>query len=64
MGLTTVSVNRALQRLRKGGLIEQTSRDIAIPNVAALKTFADFDPHYLHFRQDRGEEAVPSKERA
>lgn len=64
VGLTTVSVNRALQRLRKCGLIEQTSRDITIPNVAALKAFADFDPHYLHFRQDRGEEAVPSKEHA
>lgn len=55
VGLTTVSVNRALQRLRGTGLIQQTSRDITIPDVAALKAFADFDPSYLHFRQDRDE---------
>ncbi|MGA0531109.1 Crp/Fnr family transcriptional regulator [Hansschlegelia sp. KR7-227] len=53
VGLTTVSVNRALQRLRGAGLIHQTGRDIDIPDVEALKAFADFDPSYLHFRQDR-----------
>lgn len=53
VGLTTVSVNRALQRLRGAGLIRQTSRDIEIPDVAALRAFADFDPAYLHFRQHR-----------
>lgn len=53
VGLTTVSVNRALQRLRGAGLIVQTGRDIVIPDVTALKAAADFDPGYLHFRQDR-----------
>lgn len=53
VGLTTVSVNRALQRLRTSGLIDQTNRDITIRDVPALKAFADFDPAYLHFRQDR-----------
>lgn len=56
VGLTTVSVNRALQRLRRAGLIRQTSRDITIPDVAALKAFADFDPTYLHFRRDRDDQ--------
>ena len=56
VGLTTVSVNRALQRLRGAGLISQSGREITIPDVAALKAFADFDPGYLHFRQDREEE--------
>lgn len=55
VGLTTVSVNRALQRLRAAGLIVQAGRDITIPDVPALKAFADFDPSYLHFRRDREE---------
>jgi len=55
VGLTTVSVNRALQKLRNAGLILQTNREIAIPDVTALKAFADFDPSYLHFRKDRDE---------
>jgi CRP-like cAMP-binding protein len=56
VGLTTVSVNRAMQRLRGASLIRQTSRDITIPDLPALKRFAQFDPSYLHFRQDREEE--------
>ncbi|KQT85386.1 Crp/Fnr family transcriptional regulator [Aurantimonas sp. Leaf443] len=50
VGLTTVSVNRALQHLRRSGLISQTSREITIPDVEALREFAEFDPSYLHFR--------------
>lgn len=49
-GLTTVSVNRAFQRLRQSGLISQSLRDITIPDVAALMDYAEFDPSYLHFR--------------
>lgn len=63
VGLTTVSVNRALQRLRRSHLIQQTSREIVIPDVAALKAFAEFDPSYLHFRQDR-DEAPAAAQRA
>jgi len=53
VGLTTVSVNRAMQRLRAAGLISTAGRELTIPDVPALKAFADFDPGYLHFRQDR-----------
>lgn len=53
VGLTTVSVNRALQRLRGANLIQSSGREIVIPDVPALKAFADFDPGYLHFRHDR-----------
>lgn len=56
VGLTTVSVNRALQRLRGAGLIRQANREIVIPNVSALMAFADFDPAYLHFRKNRDED--------
>ncbi|WP_271168643.1 Crp/Fnr family transcriptional regulator [Hansschlegelia plantiphila] len=62
VGLTTVSVNRALQRLRRSRLIVQTSREITIPDVSALMAFADFDPSYLHFRQDRDEPLQPRQE--
>jgi CRP-like cAMP-binding protein len=55
VGLTTVSVNRAMQRLRGAGLITTSGREVSVPDVAALKTFADFDPAYLHFRRDREE---------
>jgi CRP-like cAMP-binding protein len=56
VGLTTVSVNRALQRLRGANLIVSSGRELFIPDVLALKAFADFDPSYLHFRQDREEQ--------
>lgn len=55
VGLTTVSVNRALQKLRSIGLIRQTSKELTIPDVSALMAFADFDPSYLHFRKNRDE---------
>jgi CRP-like cAMP-binding protein len=64
VGLTTVSVNRALQRLRKSNLIVQTARDIVIPDVAALKAFAEFDPSYLHFRRDDGRSESTPREHA
>lgn len=57
VGLTTVSVNRALQRLRSAGLIVQAGRELTIPDVGALKRFADFDPSYLHLRKDREEQS-------
>lgn len=56
VGLTTVSVNRALQRLRRSGLIRQAGREIVIPDLSLLMAFADFDPSYLHFRQNREED--------
>jgi CRP-like cAMP-binding protein len=61
VGLTTVSVNRALQRLRRSGMISQTGRDIAIPDPGALMAFAEFDPSYLHLRR-RSEPACNMRE--
>jgi len=49
VGLTTVSVNRALQTMRRANLIAQAGRVITIPDISALTAFADFDPAYLHF---------------
>lgn len=50
VGLTTVSVNRALQMMRRANLITQVGRVITIPDIPALTAFADFDPAYLHFK--------------
>ncbi len=50
VGLTTVSVNRALQTMRRANLITQTGRVITIPDIPALTAFAGFDPAYLHFK--------------
>ncbi|WP_185982678.1 Crp/Fnr family transcriptional regulator [Aureimonas mangrovi] len=59
VGLTTVSVNRALQMMRRAKLISQVGRVITIPDIPALTAFADFNPAYLHFRTDgESEETV------
>lgn len=46
--LTSVHVNRTLQRLRKDGLIELSHRELCIPDVAALREVAGFRSDYLH----------------
>jgi CRP-like cAMP-binding protein len=47
LGLTTVHVNRVLQRLRAEGLVSLTDRVMTIPNVGQLSAVAGFDPAYL-----------------
>ena len=58
-GLTNVHVNRTLRDLRERGLIEITGSAVHIPNIAALRREAEFDPTYLHLR-DEG----PTEQRA
>ncbi|WP_424813174.1 Crp/Fnr family transcriptional regulator [Roseococcus sp. YIM B11640] len=48
MGLSAVHVNRVLQELRNAGLIVLRGRSLLIPNLAALRETAMFDPGYLH----------------
>lgn len=48
LGLTSVHVNRVLQELRAAGLIALARGRLEIPDVAALKSFCDFNPNYLH----------------
>ncbi|KQT71390.1 hypothetical protein ASG51_10635 [Methylobacterium sp. Leaf465] len=50
-GLSTVHVNRMLQRLRVEKLVEFKNRQVDILNLKALKDFAEFDDQYLHLRQ-------------
>jgi CRP-like cAMP-binding protein len=47
-GLTSVHVNRTLQRLRERSLISLEDRRLVIPDMAALKATGLFNPDYLH----------------
>ncbi len=46
-GHSAVHVNRALQDLRGGGLLEWRGRTVRIPDVPRLQAFCDFDAAYL-----------------
>lgn len=48
LGLTSVHVNRVVQQLRDQGLISWRGKTLTLHDVPALKTFASFDPNYLH----------------
>ncbi|MCK1368033.1 Crp/Fnr family transcriptional regulator [Bradyrhizobium sp. 62] len=47
-GLSIVHVNRTLQELRKGGMIEWQHQHFQLLNREKLEDVADFDPGYLH----------------
>jgi len=48
MGLTSVHVNRVLQRMRAEGLLSLARGQMTLHNVDRLCKIADFDPNYLH----------------
>ena len=52
-GMTTVHVNRTLQRLRAEGLIELTGSKLTILDWERLQQVGDFDPTYLHYSRPR-----------
>ena len=52
IGASTVHVNRVLQELRADGLIRSKGAQVQILDWAGLKAAGDFDPLYLHLRQD------------
>jgi CRP-like cAMP-binding protein len=47
LGISTVHVNRVLQKLRADGLIRFRGRALIIPDAAKLEAFAEFDGSYL-----------------
>jgi CRP-like cAMP-binding protein len=53
-GLTSVHVNRVLQRLRRDGLITLKSRNLMIMDVERLKAVSGFNPNYLHLSERNG----------
>ena len=52
LGITTVHVNRVLQQMRTDGLIELQGNRLNIPDWEKLKKAGDFEPTYLHLRQE------------
>jgi hypothetical protein len=46
--LTTVHVNRAVQELRRQGLIAFDGKTLTVLDIAQLKALAEFSPNYLH----------------
>jgi CRP-like cAMP-binding protein len=52
LGITTVHVNRVLQAMRADGLIELKGDRLTIPDWDRLKEAGDFEPTYLHLKQE------------
>jgi CRP-like cAMP-binding protein len=52
IGASNVHVNRVLQELRANGLIRTKGTQVNILDWEKLKEVGDFDPLYLHLRQD------------
>ena len=50
-GLSLVHVNRTLQEMRRGGLIELAERQLRIMDIDHLKRIAMFNSNYLHFNR-------------
>ena len=48
LGLSTVHINRTLQKLRDRNLVIVDRRSVTIPHPAALKASCGFNPNYLH----------------
>lgn len=46
-GLTAVHANRMLRQLREQGLVLFKHGSVELPDIAALRAFAQFDPSYL-----------------
>jgi CRP-like cAMP-binding protein len=52
LGMSHISVNRALQRVRKARLADLRSGRLEIFNWSGLKRTAGFDPAYLHLKRE------------
>jgi CRP-like cAMP-binding protein len=52
IGTSNVHVNRVLQELRANGLVRTTGSQVTIPDWEKLKEAGDFDPLYLHLKEN------------
>lgn len=50
LGITPVHVNRTIRDLKTAGLITLRSRRLTVTDWDGLRSAAEFDPTYLHFR--------------
>jgi len=53
LGITTVHVNRVLKQIRADDLVRTKGTVLTIPDWEALKQAGDFNPNYLHLREER-----------
>ncbi len=60
-GVTSVHVNRCLQALRMEGLIVLKHRRLVIPDLAALRRAALFNPAYLHLGSGHADHPVGAR---
>lgn len=54
VSLTSVHVNRVLQRLRQDGLITLKGKHLVIRDIERLKAVSGFNPNYLHLSDRNG----------
>ena len=59
LGMTSVHVNRMLQKLRAEQLVAFHSRTVRIKDLARLHAIAEFDPAYLDLRYEDGSPPRP-----
>ena len=57
MGLSTVHANRSLQSLRARELIQFDGKTVEIPDIDDLRSFAEFNPNYLHLGGGKQEQS-------
>jgi len=62
-GLTTVHVNRTLQRLREDGLVTIEGRRVTVLDRAGLRVAAEFNANYLHLDRATGDPGSPAAKR-
>jgi CRP-like cAMP-binding protein len=64
LGLTNIHVSRTVRQLREDGLIQMCDRVLTIPDVAALRYAAGFDPSYLYMHRHIDAAARPKADAA
>ena len=51
LGLSTVHVNRVIQKLKSDKLVAINGKSLTVLNWQTLKEVAEFDPNYLHLQE-------------
>lgn len=54
LGTSSVHANRVIQALRADGLIQTQGKRVTVPDLAKLEKAGDFDPLYLHLKENGG----------
>jgi CRP-like cAMP-binding protein len=63
LGMSLISVNRALQKLRRAGLVSFRNGSLEVLDWSGLRSLAAFDPIYLHVAKDSHISQTPFRTR-